>query len=261
LLVTRRTLMLGMGGAFATGASRLSAASEVRSEKTVYVGETKVRVVIGEVRIKGRSGLIYFHPHENEHSSAVVTRHVVEQSGGRLVEIRSEGDRLVTFKLKGATYSFDPNRMFTDIGLAHSLTHYGPTSEPALDCARKLRNAVLAELGGGKTPIVAAHNNADTGMSVLSFRSGGPYSEQASKIAVDPKEKPHNFFLVLDDGLFSRLHHQGFNTVLQSPDAPDDGSLAVFCEKHHWTYVNVEAAESDMDDEERMLAALTAVLD
>jgi hypothetical protein len=246
--------MLGLGTAI------LDAAPVSRSEKTIYVGETRVRLVIIEKKIPGTRGLIYFHPHENEHSSAVVTRHVISEAGGKLIEIRCKGDRLITFKLKNSSYSFDPNRMFTDIGLAHSLTHFGPTSEPAMVCGRKLRNAVLAELGNGKTPIVAVHNNAEDGMSALSFRNGGPLSEQAAKIAVNPKENAHNFFLVLDDGLFARLHHEGFNTVLQSPSPPDDGSLSIFCQQRHWPYVNVEAAENDMNQQERMLAALPDAL-
>ena len=258
--MTRRTLLLGMSTALAPLATTSNAAQEVRSEKTVIVGETRVRVVVDDVKRKGESALVYFHPHENEHGSAVVTRHVIQQSGGKLVEIRSQGDRLITFKLKGATYSFDPNRMFTDIGLAHSLTHFGPTSEPALAAGRKLRNAVLAELGNGKVPIVAVHNNAEDGITALSFRSDGPLSAQAAKIAVNPKESAHNFFLVLDDGLFDRLHHQGFNTVLQAANPPDDGSLSVYCQQHQWQYVNVEAAESDMNKQERMLAALSDAL-
>jgi len=258
--VTRRTLLTCMGATFASSAGTLNAAPEIRSEKTVFIGETRVRVVVAEVRIKGRRSLIYFHPHENEHGSAVVTRHIIQQNGGKLVEVRSEGDRLITFKLKGATYSFDPNRMFTDIGLAHSLTHFGPTSEPAVTAARRLRNAVLAELGGGKTPIVAVHNNAEDGIDARSFRSDGPLSAQAAKIAINPKENSHDFFLVLDDALFDRLHHKGFNTVLQSPNPPDDGSLAIYCQEHHWQYVNVEAAEGDMTEQQRMLAALPDAL-
>ncbi len=249
----RRTLLLGMGAAV----GKILAAAETRYEKTILVGETRVRVVVDDIKRKGEPGLIYFHPHENEHGSAVVTRHIIQKAGGKLVEVRSEGDRLITFKLKGATYSFDPNRMFTDVGLAHSLTHFGPSSEPAMICARRLRNAVLAELGNGKTPVIAVHNNAEDGMTALSFRSDGPLSAQASKIAVNPKESAHNFFLVLDDGLFDRLHHQGFNTVLQSANPPDDGSLSIYCQQRHWRYVNVEAAESDTAEQERMLAALS----
>ena len=258
--MTRRTLLTSMGATFAASAVSVNAAAESRVEKTIFVGEARVRVVVDEVRIKGHRSLIYFHPHENEHGSAVVTRHIIQQNGGKMVEIRSEGDRLITFRLKGSTYSFDPNRMFTDIGLAHSLGHFGPTSEPALLAAKKLRNAVLAELGGGKTPIIAVHNNAEDGVDTLSFRPGGPLAAQAAKIAVNPKENSHDFFVVLDSGLFDRLHHQGFNTVLQSANPPDDGSLSVFCQQHHWQYVNVEAADVDMNEQQRMLAALPSTL-
>jgi hypothetical protein len=249
-----------MGAALAASAGRLHAAEEVRSERTVELGQTRVRVVVAEVKKKGERALIYFHPHENEHASALVTRHIIQQFGGRLVEVRSEGDRLITFHLQGTTYSFDPNRMFTDLGLAHSLNHFGPTSEPALECARKLRIAVLGEFDNGKTPIVAVHNNAEDGVSVLSYRRGGPYSEQAAKVAMNPKEHAHNFFVVLNDDLFDRLHHLGYNTVLQSKEPADDGSLSVYCAQNHWPYVNVEAAEGDISQQQRMMETLVDVL-
>ena len=224
------------------------------------MGDTRVRVVVAEVTRKGSEGLIYFHPHENEHGSAVVTRHTVQVAGGRLVEIRCEGDRLITFRLKGSTYSFDPNRMFTDAGLQRSLSHFGPFSPEALDCGRNLRHAVLNQLGEGKTPIVAVHNNAEDGVNALAYRKGGQFAAQASKVAINPKEKPHNFFLVLDEGLFSRLHHAGFNTVLESPHVSDDGSLAFLCLQHQWPFINVEASEGDINQQQRMLDALPKAL-
>ncbi len=247
-------MLTGVGAAaLASGASRV--------EKTVLVGDTSVRLVIFEYRrLLFKRGLIYFHPHESEHGSAVVTRHVVEQIGGKLIEIRCRGERLITFHTKGRAYSFDPNRMFTDVGLSHSLTHFGPPSDPALACAKKLRTAVLAEFDNGKTPLIAVHNNVQDGMTALSFRPGGPLSEQAAQIATNPKANPHNFFFVLNQGIFTSLHHAGFNTVLQAADPPDDGSLSVFCQRQGWTYINVEASEDDMDGQKRMLEAIPAAL-
>lgn len=252
--MTRRSLLLGVGAAYA------GSAQGIRSERVLYVGATRVRVVVVDVKASGKHAPVYFHPHENEHSSAVLSRHALQQTGGRLVEIRSEGDRLITFKLKSDTYSFDPNRMFTDIGLQHSLNHFGPFSEPAFEAAKVLRNAVLNLLGKGKTPIIAVHNNTEDGISVFSYRPGAALEQQAAQIAVNPKEKPHSFFLVLDENLFQRLRHAGFNTVLQAAKPPDDGSLAVFCQQHHWPYINVEASESDMKQQERMLMFLPSVI-
>jgi len=242
-------------------AAAAKADQEARSENTILVGETRVRLVVMEVKAGTPGAFVYFHPHENEHGSAVVTRHAIRERGGRLVEIRSEGDRLITFRVKGATYSFDPNRMFTDIGLEHSLSHFGPSSPPAVECARLLRDAVIKQLGGGKTPIIAVHNNAEGDISVLAYRKGGALAEHAARVAVNPKEKPHNFFLVLDETIFKRLHHAGFNTVLQSPDSPDDGSLSVFCQQHNWPYINIAAAESDINQQQRMLESIPAVME
>jgi hypothetical protein len=253
-MLTRRNLLLSLGAACTC------AAQETRIDKIVFVGDARVRVLVLDVKPNGHATFVYFHPHENEHASALVARHTIRELGGRLVEIRSEGDRLITFRLKGSTYSFDPNRMFTDAGLKRSLSHYGPFSEAAMDSARGLRNAVLNQFDKGKKPIIALHNNAEDGVNALYYKKGGQFAAQASKVAINPKEQPHNFFMVLDDGLFGRLHHAGFNTVLQSPDPPDDGSLAIFCQQHHWAYVNVEASEGDINQQQRMLDALPAAI-
>jgi hypothetical protein len=242
------------------GAACTGTAQEVRTDRLIYVGDTRVRVLVADVKPKGHPTFVYFHPHENEHASALVARHTIRALGGRLVEIRSEGDRLITFRLKGSTYSFDPNRMFTDLGLKRSLSHYGPFSEAAMDAARGLRNAVLNQFEKGKKPIVALHNNAEDGVDALYYKKGGQLAAQAAKVALNPKEQPRNFFIVLDDGLFGRLHHAGFNTVLQSPNPPDDGSLGVFCQQHNWSYVNVEASEGDISQQQRMLDALPAAI-
>lgn len=254
-ILTRRSLIVS----FAAAAQ--AAAQEIRAEKSVFVGDTRVRLLIADEKPrKSQQYLIYFHPHENEHGSAVIARHQVREHGGRLLEIRSQGDRLITFRLQGVTYSFDPNHMFTDVGLRRSLTHYGPYSPAALECAKAPRNLVVSQLSKGRIPIVAVHNNAEDGVNALSYQKGGQFEAQAIKVALNPREKAHNFFLVLDDHLFSKLHHAGFNTVLQSPNSPDDGSLAVFCQQRNWPFINVEASDADMMQQQRMLQALPAAL-
>lgn len=225
------------------------------------MGDARVRLLIDEVKAKRARYLVYYHPHENEHGSAVIARHQVRDFGGRLLEIRSQGERLITFRLKGLTYSFDPDRMFTDTGLRRSLIHSGAfVTDAALASAQALRNPVLSQLGKGRNPIVGVQNNAEDGVDVLSYQKGGPMEDHALKVALNPKEKPHNFFVVLDERLFLKLHHAGFNAVLQSPASPDDGSLAVYCRQRKWPYVNVVAADSDIAQQQRMLKALPAAL-
>ncbi len=224
------------------------------------MGETRVRILVYEVRMKSRRPLVYFHPHENEHGSAVVTRHIIREDGGRLVEIRCQGDRLITFKLKGKSYTFDPDRMFTEVGLQSSLAHFAPIGAAPLNAVIGLRNAVLKELGDGSQPIISVHNNYQNGVSISSYQENGMYAAHAAKVAVNEHEGPRNFFIVLEPGLYSRLYHAGFNTVLQSPHAPDDGSLSILAQRDHWVYVNVEAAEGNMNQQQRMLEALEAAM-
>ena len=179
--MTRRILLASLGAYLGTPGGR-GAPQTTRFEKNVWLGETRVRIVVYEVRIKGKSPFVYFHPHENEHGSAVATRHMIHEAGGRLVEIRSEGDRLITFKLKGESYSFDPELMFTEVGLQSSLAHFAPIGQAPLTAVIALRNAVLKELEGGAKPIISVHNNDQTGVSVSSYQKNGMYSAHAAKV-------------------------------------------------------------------------------
>lgn len=257
--MTRRSLLFDLSAGVAGLFGHAAAEPGSRTEKIVELGDSRVRLLLLTARVPHAKPVIYFHPHENEHGSAVVTRHIIAQSGGRLIEIRSQGERLINFKLKGVAYSFDPNRMFTDAGLESSLAHFAPVSPDALACALKLRSAVLDLLGGGKTPIIAVHNS-DRSNTARAFQPKGERAAQAAKVALNPSRPVTDYFVVLDADLFEKLHHAGFNVVLLSANPTDDGSLAVFCRQHRWPYATVEAAENDMSQQQRMIEALRPLI-
>ncbi|HMF78835.1 MAG TPA: hypothetical protein VK604_24475 [Bryobacteraceae bacterium] len=232
------------------------AASARRTSQIVHVGRTEVRLIT----IAGAGGATYFHPHENEHTSAAVTRAFVREKGGTLLEIQSKGARLISFTLAGAKYAFDPNRMFTDTGLRQSLANHSRYSEAAAIAVRSLRNVVLSDLKRSGGPIVAVHNNARDGMTIDDYRQGGRFAKEAKRVAANPSAGPHDFFLVLDEKLFSKLEHFGFNVVLQTQTPTDDGSLSVYCGQHGLRYINIEAGDGHASEQKRMLEALRPLL-
>ena len=217
----------------------------------VHVGSTDVYLV----QTTGADGPSYFHPHENEHTSADVARDFVKTKGGTLLEIKCAGRRRIAFSLDGKHFDFDPNRMFTDVGLELTLTTH---NQAAMEPVKLLRDSIIAKLKLSGGPIIAVHNNED--MSINMYRRGGRFAKEARAVSARSTGKPHEFFLVLDEKLFHALERSGFNAVLQSMTPTDDGSLSVYCQKAGLRYVNIEAGVSHAAEQRRMLQALLPLL-
>jgi hypothetical protein len=225
----------------------------VANKTTVRLGDDQVEIVITE---RGPGGLTFISLHENEQTAVTAVRHLLQLRGGRLVELRSRGQRLVSFRLRETEYTFDPNRIFTDVGLEKSLRLYGPYSDAAQDAAKQLRKRLLTSFRPGPKPIVAVHNNANKGYSLTSYEAGGSLEHEAASVGVNAKADTADFFVVLDPGLFTLLRAAGFNVVLQSSTPTDDGSLSVYCQRRRIPYVNVEAGHGHTVEQQRMLEAL-----
>jgi hypothetical protein len=261
VLVHRRTLL---GGALAAlAASHLlapvMAGLAVRDGRDVIValGDTPVYLVetVGEPPRP-----TYLSLHENEQTAVVAARRIVERLGGRLVELRAQRKRLVSFMLGPVRYAFDPNRIFTDGGIAKTLRRYGKYTSEAHAAVGKLAAAILdLAVEGPDALLVAVHNNSAGALSVESYRPGGPLQSEAAQVVTSRAHAPDDFFLVTEPSLFERLRALSFNVVLQSPLPTDDGSLSVYCQGR-LPYVNVEARFGHLAEQVRMLEAVHSLL-
>lgn len=253
--VGRREVLRTLSCLLAPGAALTQAAADA-SKKTIRLGDSSV-----ELALTGHSppGYTYFHPHENEKTSAEVAGRFIQRRGGRLIELKGLGTRLVTFDLNGAHYTFDPNRIFSDVGVENTLRRYGAYSRAAHDAVVSFRNAVIGLLRKDPRLIIAMHNNEE--MSVESYSPGHEFAQEAVKVSIDPKRSIHDFFLVLDPEHFEALRQAAFNVVLQSATPTDDGSLSVWALKNGVHYVNVEGGFGHADQQTEMLEALTRIAD
>ena len=256
----RRSALLALAGAFvqlrpAAGVPPVRVASA-----KLRLGDTPIELVTTD---GGSPGFTFLSLHENEQTAVTAARSFVERRGGRLIELRQLGQRLLSFSLKQIRYRVDPNRIFTDAGIEKSLRLYGRFSAPAHDAVVRFRNEILANiLGDHPRLIVAVHNNADGGLSTTeSYRQGGPLQREAARMASNPKLNAHDFFLVSDAFLFQRFQAAGFNVVLQSLTPADDGSLSVYCQQRRIPYANVEAEQGHLEEQSRMLDALIRILE
>ena len=249
LLVLGTTLLTGCGPRYQI--------TETRTPVTI--GSVTIDVVVYEAEAPG---LTFINLHDNEDTSAQAALKVMEQEGGRLIELQHTGERNVEFMLDDSTYVFDPNRIFTDIGVAATLDTLGAYSDSAHILVRQFGQTLidLYDLGNLDV-VVTVHNNGETEYSALSYTPGGDYAIDASAAHVIEGSDPDDFFFVTDEALYDAIRSGEHNVVLQDNTlVTDDGSLSVYCGQHGIAYVNVEAQHGHLDEQVRMIAFLRSVL-
>jgi hypothetical protein len=220
----------------------------------------------------GGDAILMLNLHENESTSVEAAQRYLETSDMadriRLVALRHDGERNVTFMAKGETFRFDPNRMFSDVGARASIvalsdTVDAPDPTVGTPLARTLAQRV-GEIGRlAQTPyIVALHNNTDANYQSTSYLPDSVYADEAAEVSINPERDPDDFFFVTERALFDQLAALGFNVVLQAPagEATDDGSLSVYAGANRIGYVNVEAQHGHLAEQTEMLEALMPLL-
>ncbi len=213
----------------------------------VQVGDTTVVIE----QIKHGEGRAFIHVHQTETTALKAAKILVGQEGGSIVTLHHPGARNIVFHLNHKRYEFDPNRMFTDVGIKKTLTQFGPYSPEAHQAVKRLAKRVLALLPENQR-IIAVHNNKS-----YSFKDYYPGHSLASEVAALHIASPtlyRNFYLVTQQADYTRLTARSFNGVLQASPPTDDGSLSVYLRK--MPYVNVEAGYDQLAAQLAMLKAI-----
>ena len=205
--------------------------------------------------------MVLINLHDDENTGVEAAQQLLRQNGGRLIQLRHDGTRLISFQLEGTTYTFDPNRMFTDLGARLTLEKYGPYSEKALMAVRTFSNEVLDICDFDHLSLVVTlHNNSDQGYSLESYAPGAIYESDAREIHHESGTDVDDFFFVTDAELFESLRKKRLNVVLQDNDnVTDDGSLSVLAGKRGIPYINAEAQEGHLQQQLKMLRSIYAI--
>jgi len=222
------------------------------------IGETQVK--IQSLELPG-SGLVLINLHDDENTGVEAAQRLLGQKGGRLVQLKHDGTRLISFNLEGRTFKFDPNRMFTDQGARTTLKRHGSFSEKALKAVRAFSEDVLERCNFERLSLVVTlHNNSDQGYSSESYVRGAIYASDAREIYFERSADPDDFFFVTDPELFEALRKKPVNVVLQDNDnVTDDGSLSVLAGRRGIPYINVEAQEGHLEQQVEMLRYVYAL--
>lgn len=207
------------------------------------------------------SSAVYFiNLHDDENTSVEAAKDFLSKYGGALLQLQHSGKRNFNFMLNGQSFSFDPNRIFTDKGIKATLEKQGVYQDAAAIEVKKLADSLLKKYVDNKKLVIALHNNTERGLSVLSYKRGGFEARNAARVYINASMNPHDFLLTTERSFFHYLKQRKFNVVLQHHRPVDDGSLSVYAAKMKIPYINVEALRGHLDVQIKMLEALKDII-
>ncbi len=224
------------------------------------LGSDTVVTVLHEV---AGSDLLFFNMHDDENTAVEAGLRVIALRGGRLLELQHSGDRLVHFGIASAAYRFDPNRIFTPLGIERTLERYSQADSAAIEAVQAFADSLIldGELRGARL-IVTLHNNGEGEYSAESYLPGGDYEVDADAVHIQQGRDPDDFFFVTQDRFFQLFKAAGLNVVLQNNSTvTDDGSLSVWAGRERIPYVNVEAQHGHLAEQVEMIMEVYRIAD
>ena len=230
--------------------------NDIIKEELIYrLGDTDIKLNI--TKSKNNEGLIYFHPHEDETTSRNLAEQIILRFGGELYALHHNGERLITFIMDKKTWLIDPNRMFSNDGIRNNLAKYAKISKDTIpshivDAVLYFAYWVSGVISAGR--VCAIHNNFNKNYNILSYQNDdGTKANGVKDIYINENNSTGNFIYTTNATLFAMAKQNGINTVLQSDDVEDDGSYAVFAQKHNIDYTNIEAELYDVSNNNKLL--------
>jgi len=227
----------------------------LKGQDTIFVKEGSCSIPI-EVIENEIDSLIFFNLHNNEQTSIKAIKTVLKTKPGKYLGLLSGGTREFIIKQNGAYISFDPNRIYTPIGVKKTLQNYGCYTSSNAKLVGKLGLGILEQLSNAKL-IVAMHNNTGVGYSVKTILNSNKKEHIATEIFINPQQDENDFFYVTEKSKFDYFKFMGYNVVLQDNiKIEDDGSLSVYCGKKNISYINIECQNGHLEQQIEMVLAV-----
>lgn len=210
----------------------------------------------------GDSGnLVCINLHDNEGTSVEAAKSILKQRGGTLIKIENNKQRLIQFRLKGVLYSFDPNRMFSKIGIEQTLKEHRKFSPICIPEVEKFAQQLLSLIPDSTQCVVALHNNTEEAFSIKSYLPGGNRQRDAKAVFADSLQDVDDIILTTDSLLFQKMADNRYNSIWQDNiNAKKDGSLSIYFGDINRRYVNIETQHGKVAQYAEMLDKLLAIL-
>ena len=202
---------------------------------------------------EGPKSKYYFFvkPHDDEQTAAAAAHIVLAETGGTLHELVNNEQRLIAFTIAGRQYVADPNRIFTNAGIAATLAEYSEATTEAMTAVEAFALAWLEHLQlHTRSTIVTLHNNTEGEYGINTYVE----EEPCAAIHINPAHSTDDFYFVTTQAAFDLFKARNYNVVLQHPhDTADDGSLSIWAERLGIPYINVEAMHGHLTQQVEMV--------
>lgn len=209
------------------------------------------------ISIWGDSKVVYINLHENEQTSVVAGREVLSKNSGILIELRSKGERLISFTSGDQVFTFDPNRIFSSAGIRSTLTEYSMYDPDAERDIASLAAAVTKTILDYQPVLIVALHNTTGDYAIDNYVKGGKLENDMADIFVNPGMNNTELFFTTDQEAFNIIKEGAYNVVLQNNNAvTDDGSLSVYCAANGLRYINSEALHGHKNEQLEMITFL-----
>lgn len=239
----------------------VSKALYVPAEKTIFykIGDRNIPIKV--LQFGNASGTVCINLHDNEGTSVEAARSVMEENGGTLIKIENGRQRVIRFRLKGISYGFDPNRIFSRTGIEQTLRDNRRISRDAMDEVEKFAQRILQLIPDSATCIVALHNNTEEAYSVRSYLPGNERQKDARAVYKDSLQDVDDIVFTTDSLLYQQMADHGYNSIWQDNErAKKDGSLSVYFGEKQKRYINIETQHGKVSQYREMFLKLVTIL-
>ena len=200
--------------------------------------------------------------HENETASVAAYLDIASSlPNTALFRLNQFGQRNLRYKTNDNTYHFDPNRIFSLVGIKNTLLKLNPNvksiplevEEGIQRFSDSLLSIFRRELDSGY--LVAIHNNTNNNFSVRSYVN----SKNVIATYVNSDEDIDNFYIVNTLSDFEYFKSINRNVVCQREEVLDDGSLSIYCTKNNIRYINIEVEMGNVKKHREMILEVYAL--
>ncbi|MFP5078964.1 hypothetical protein [Pedobacter sp. JCM 36344] len=151
-------------------------------------------------------------------------------------------------------FQTDPNSIYTKKGVPLGIEKFGPVDDDVIKHLERTGREILKAYGPDKLGyIFTLHNNGDGGFGISSYLKGYELDTAADSVFINFQMDGDDLIFVTELELFNKLKKANVNTVLQSENAGDDGSLSIYAMQKKIPYINVEVQHGHVDENLRLI--------
>ena len=214
-------------------------------------------VVINVIQFGEPNGIYCINMHDNEGTAVLGAIPVLEMTGGTLIRVENFKQRVIKFRLNGVLYGFDPNRIYSRIGIGQTLRDNRNYSLKAVLEIEKFAGRLLSLIPDTAKCVIALHNNTNDLFSIKSYVPGGIRQRDAKAVFYNETEDVDDIALTTDSLIYHVMADAGYNTIWQDNDqAKKDGSLSIYSGEKGLRYINIETEHGKVEQYRMMFEKL-----